>query len=233
MAKKVYFYYGPMNSSKTAQLIMSAYNYREQAKNPLILKPSIDVRDGVDPLITCRPGLSAGCTLFEVKNNLFTLVAHLAGAEDHHFDVFMRATRSAMHDGSAGSCHDRLVEFGNSFEKRVDCVLVDEAQFLTLAQAKQLTDIADYLDIPVLVFGLRNDFQSNAFPASNYLMANAEALRETKGVCFCGSKATHVLRVDEEGKVVKEGEQICVGGNDRYHSVCRFHWKAGIYKQPK
>ena len=230
MAKKVYLNYGSMNSSKTASLIMTHFNYREQGQNPMILKPSIDNREGTESLVKCRAGLSAGCVLFEQTENLFTLAASLAGAKDRHMEVFMANTTRAVHNPNGHSLHDYKVEFGNSFEKTVDCFLVDEIQFLTLEQVKQLTDIADYLDIPVMCFGLRNDFQSNPFPASAYLQANAEELKETKGMCFCKRKATHVLRVDDEGKVIKEGEQICVGGEDRYLSVCRFHWKAGIYR---
>lgn len=230
MAKKIYLHYGPMNSSKTAGMIMTHFNYREQGQNPMILKPSIDNREGTEPLVKCRAGLSAHAVLFDKKDNIFNLAASLAGATERHFDDRIRRTMRAMHVPNPPSQHELLVEFGKSFDKTVDCFLIDEVQFLTLQQAKQLTDIADYLDIPVMCFGLRNDFQSNPFPASAYLQANAEELKETKGMCFCKRKATHVLRVDDEGNVIKEGEQICVGNNDRYHSVCRYHYKAGIYR---
>lgn len=224
MAKKVYLQYGCMNSSKTASLIMTHFNYREQGQNPMILKPSIDNREGTEPLVKCRAGLSASATIFSQTDNLFFLAARLAGAKDADFNRYNKF------ETEIESEHEQKVRFGKSFDKTVDCFLIDEIQFLTLEQVKQLTDIADYLDIPVMCFGLRNDFQSNPFPASAYLQANAEELKETKGMCFCKRKATHVLRVDDEGNVIKEGEQICVGGEDTYLSVCRFHWKAGIYR---
>lgn len=220
MAKKIYLHYGPMNSSKTASLIMTHFNYREQGQNPMILKPSIDNREGSEPLVKCRAGLSASAVVFTPTTNLFFLAAKLAGAKDADFNRYNKLETE----------HEQMVRFGKSFDKTVDCFLIDEVQFLTVEQAKQLTDIADYLDIPVMCFGLRNDFQSNPFPASAYLQANAEELKETKGMCFCKRKATHVLRVDDEGNVVKEGEQICVGNNDRYHSVCRYHYKAGVFR---
>jgi thymidine kinase len=107
----------------------------------------------------------------------------------------------------------------------VSCVLVDEAQFLTRAQAHQLTDIADELGIPVLAYGLRTDFQGNLFEGSQWLLAWADNLIELKTICHCGRKATMVLRVDRHGKAVKEGSQIEIGGNERYLSVCRRHFK--------
>ena len=105
------------------------------------------------------------------------------------------------------------------------CVLVDEAQFLTKAQARQLTDIADTLRIPVLCYGLRTDFQGNLFEGSQWLLAWADNLIELKTVCHCGAKATMVLRLDASGKPAKHGAQIEIGGNDRYVSVCRRHFK--------
>ncbi len=105
------------------------------------------------------------------------------------------------------------------------CVLVDEAQFLTKAQALQVTDIADTLRIPVLCYGLRTDFQGNLFEGSQWLLAWADSLIELKTVCHCGRKATMVLRLDASGKPATQGAQIEIGGNDRYVSVCRRHFK--------
>lgn len=107
------------------------------------------------------------------------------------------------------------------------CVLVDEAQFLSRAQARQLSDVVDTLDIPVLCYGLRTDFQGNLFEGSAALLAWADTLTEIKTICHCGRKATMVLRVDAAGNVVREGAQIEIGGNARYVSVCRRHFKAG------
>ena len=111
-------------------------------------------------------------------------------------------------------------------EKRIlSCVLVDEAQFLTRAQVEQLTDIADRLRVPVLCYGLRTDFQGNLFEGSQWLLAWADNLIELKTICHCGRKATMVLRLDASGAPVKTGAQIEIGGNDRYVSVCRRHYK--------
>ena len=107
----------------------------------------------------------------------------------------------------------------------IACVLVDEAQFLTRAQVDQLTDVADYLSIPVIAYGLRTDFQGELFPGSERLLAIADEMREVKTICRCGKKATMVLRLDESGKAVRDGEQVVIGGNNRYVSACRAHWK--------
>ena len=112
--------------------------------------------------------------------------------------------------------------------KTVHCVLVDESQFLTRQQVRQLSDVCDDLDIPVIAYGLRTDFQGNLFEGSQHLMAWADTLNEIKTICHCGRKATMVLRIDGSGKPVREGEQIQIGGNERYVSVCRKHFKDGL-----
>lgn len=109
----------------------------------------------------------------------------------------------------------------------IHCVLVDEAQFLKKTQVFQLTEIVDKLNIPVLAYGLRTDFQAEPFEGSLYLLAWAESMSEIKTICHCGRKATHVLRLDENGRPIAMGEQIAIGGNDRYVSVCRVHFKSG------
>ncbi len=107
----------------------------------------------------------------------------------------------------------------------VDCVLVDEAQFLTESQVEQLGRIVDELNIPVLAFGIRTDFQGKLFEGSKFLLAWADNLKEIKTVCHCGRKATMVLRVDDEGNIMADGSQIEIGGEERYVSVCRKHFK--------
>lgn len=107
------------------------------------------------------------------------------------------------------------------------CVLIDEAQFLTKTQVQQLTEVTDTLEIPVLCYGLRTDFQGNLFEGSAALLGWADEMNEIKTICHCGRKATMVLRVTEDGRAVREGAQIEIGGNDRYVSVCRRHFKAG------
>ena len=106
----------------------------------------------------------------------------------------------------------------------VDCVLIDEAQFLTQNQVSQLGKVVDELDIPVLTFGIRTDFQGNLFEGSKYLLAWADNLKEIKTVCHCGRKATMVLRLNVKGEVVCDGTQIEIGGEEKYVSVCRKHF---------
>ena len=106
----------------------------------------------------------------------------------------------------------------------VDCVLIDEAQFLTQNQVSQLGKVVDELDIPVLTFGIRTDFQGNLFEGSKYLLAWADNLKEIKSVCHCGRKATMVLRLNAKGEVVSDGTQIEIGGEEKYVSVCRKHF---------
>ena len=114
---------------------------------------------------------------------------------------------------------------GEELKKReVDCVLVDEAQFLSQRHVLQLCEVADKLGIPVLCYGLRTDFQAKLFPGSAALLALADSLIELKAVCECGRKATMNLRVDEEGFAVARGAQTEIGGNDRYVALCRKHF---------
>lgn len=113
-------------------------------------------------------------------------------------------------------------------QQPLDCVLVDEAQFLTRRQVHQVSDIADQLDIPVLTYGLRTDFQGKLFEGSEQLLAWADNLVEIKTICHCGRKATMVLRIGEDGQVIKEGAQVKIGGNELYVSVCRRHFKTGM-----
>ncbi len=110
-------------------------------------------------------------------------------------------------------------------KQHIDCVLLDEAQFLTEAQAWQLTDVADELGIPVMCYGIRSDAFGQAFPGSAVLLTVADKVVEMKTICFCGRKATMNLRIDEQGNAVKAGSQIAIGGNERYISCCRKHWK--------
>ena len=116
-------------------------------------------------------------------------------------------------------------------EQSLSCVLVDEAQFLTRLQARQLCDVCDVLDIPVLTYGIRTDFLGNLFPGSEALLAWADALVEIKTICHCGRKATMNMRVDSAGRTVRDGNQVQVGGNERYQVVCRKHFHEGLTQQ--
>jgi thymidine kinase len=112
----------------------------------------------------------------------------------------------------------------------IHCVLIDEAQFLTKEQVFQLGEVTDKLNIPVLAYGLRTDFQGEPFEGSKYLLAWSDNLKEIKAICHCGTKATMVIRLDESGNAVTRGSQVEIGGNDRYISMCRKHFKENFFK---
>ena len=112
-----------------------------------------------------------------------------------------------------------------SADEPLHCVLIDEAQFLTRDQVFQLGEITDKLNIPVLAYGLRTDFQGEPFEGSKYLLAWSDNLKEIKAICHCGTKATMVVRLDENGAAITEGSQIEIGGNERYVSMCRKHFR--------
>lgn len=113
-------------------------------------------------------------------------------------------------------------------EADLHCVLVDEAQFLSRAQVYQLSEVVDRDSIPVLTYGLRTDFQGELFEGSRHLLAWADELNEIKTICHCGSKATMVVRTDESGRPIRSGSQIEIGGNERYVSLCRAHFKDSL-----
>ena len=114
-------------------------------------------------------------------------------------------------------------------EGPLHCVLIDEAQFLTKRQVFDLGEVTDKLNIPVLAYGLRTDFQGEPFEGSKYLLAWSDNLKELKAICHCGTKATMVIRMDESGNAVREGSQVEIGGNDRYVSMCRKHFKEHFF----
>ncbi|CAH0539421.1 thymidine kinase [Vibrio marisflavi] len=117
----------------------------------------------------------------------------------------------------------------NELEPR-HCILIDECQFLSKEQVYQLTEIVDKLNIPVLCYGLRTDFRGELFEGSQYLLSWADKLIELKTICHCGRKANMVIRTDESGKAIAEGDQVAIGGNDKYVSVCRQHYKEALGK---
>jgi len=110
----------------------------------------------------------------------------------------------------------------------LDCIFVDEAQFLSEAQVWQLARVVDELGVPVMCYGLRVDFQGQLFSGSKALLALADEMREVRTICHCGKKATMVVRLDADGHVITQGAQVEIGGNDRYESLCRRHWRAAM-----
>ena len=155
----------------------------------------------------------------------------LAPELDDRFQVGKVTSRIGLaSDAVAFNTADNLLTMIQRLGQRepIHCVLVDEAQFLTKSQVRQLSDVCDGEGIPVLAYGLRTDFQGKLFEGSQHLLAWADSLIEIKTICHCGSKATMVLRIDSDGQVIKDGRQVQIGGNERYQSVCRKHFKEGL-----
>ncbi len=188
---KLYFRYGAMNSSKTANALMVKYNYEERGQKVLLMKPSIDNRDG-GCVIKSRAGLTEECLLIHKDSNIYEMV------------------------------HDYINK-----NTGINCVIIDEAQFLKKQQVYHLTRLVDGDRIPVICYGLRTDFRGELFEGSQYLLAWADTIEEVKTICWCGKKAIMNARYQND-KIIKEGEQVEVGGNDRYISLCRAHWHDGV-----
>ena len=156
-------------------------------------------------------------------------------AIDDRYDVGKVTSRIGLQaDASLYGNEDNLFRqvFKAHRAQPLDCVFIDEAQFLTKAQVRQLVEIVDELDIPVLAYGLRTDILGETFEGSHYLLAWADKFTELKTVCHCGRKATFVVRMDEQGQPVTGGNQVEIGGNDRYESMCRKHFKQLVWDQP-
>ncbi len=150
---------------------------------------------------------------------------------DDRFQVGKVTSRIGIEaDALTFTISDNLLAMALRFneQEKLACILVDEAQFLTESQVRQLSDLCDDHNIPVLAYGLRTDFRGELFEGSQYLLAWADSLVEVKTICHCGSKATMVLRIDADGRPIKDGRQVQIGGNERYLSVCRRHFKAGV-----
>ena len=188
---KLYFKYGAMGCSKSAQALITKFNYEERGMKVLLMKPAIDTRD--EGIIYSRIGLKSPALCVGSDVDLYKLYR-----EEYP---------------------DRQV------------IIVDECQFLQPEQVDQLGDIVIDYDVPVLCFGLRTDFLMHTFPGSQRLFEIAESITEIKSVCRCGSKAIVNARFDENGNIVFEGEQIALGGNDRYMAMCRKCWQKAKREQ--
>ena len=188
---KLYFKYGAMGSSKTAQALITKFNYEERGMDVWLLKPSIDSRDG-ETLLRSRIGLEATADVVRPEDDIRALYA----ARGRH-----------------------------------DVVIVDECQFLTPEQIEQLRQLVDEENLPVLCFGLRTDFLTHLFPGSRRLFELADSITEIKTICECGSKATVNARIDGEDRVVTEGAQVFLGGNDSYVAMCHACWRKRIARE--
>lgn len=163
------------------------------------------------------------------ERGMRTLV--LTAAIDHRFGVGKVSSRIGLTSQAElyNEATDLLDLIGEEHRAQtLHCVLIDESQFLTRVQMEQLTDVVDRLDIPVLCYGLRTDFRGELFTGSQYLLAWADKLVELKTICHCGRKANQTLRLDEQGKPLHDGAQVVIGGNERYVSVCRKHYKEAM-----
>ncbi len=188
---KLYFKYGAMGSSKSAQALITQFNYEELGMSVWLIKPSTDTRDGAD-IIKSRIGLMRHAQIITPSQNVM--------------EEYKKAGK-------------------------FDVIIADEAQFMTPEQIDQLRSIVDEENVPVLCFGLRTDFLTNFFPGARRLMELADSITEIKTVCSCGSKATVNARIDENGRVVTQGSQILLGGNDSYIAMCHRCWKKKIAQQ--
>jgi thymidine kinase len=160
-------------------------------------------------------------------------VAIYTAAIDHRFGLGKVSSRIGLvMDAHVFNAQLNFVEHITSLQQqgRLDCVLIDEAQFLTKDQVRQLTDVVDKLNIPVLAFGLRTDFLGETFAGSAALLAWADKLIELKTICHCGRKANFVVRLDAQGNPATAGSQVQIGGNESYVSMCRQHFKDLVWQ---
>lgn len=183
---KLYFRYGAMGSSKTANALMVCYNYEERNQKVLLAKSAVDTRDGAY-IVHSRIGLERECILL---NEL---------------------------------CRMKEEEI-----KEYHAIVVDEAQFATSEEIDYLAYLVDELDIPVICYGLRADFQNKLFPGSERLLTLADEITEIKTICWCGAAAKCNARYNENG-IVREGAQVMLGANDSYIALCRKHFKEGNF----
>lgn len=199
---KLYFRYGAMGSSKSANILMVRYNYEERGQYAVLLKPRTDNRDG-EHEIQSRIGLSAPA---------------------EYVDEFLKEIAEFWDDETSEYTYHG---------KKVDAILVDEAQFLSPEEVDTLSDIVDFYNIPVLCYGLRTDFLNHLFPGSRRLMEIADVIEEVPTVCWCGKRAQCNTRYANR-KIVREGAQIMLGSNESYVALCRKHYKEGrLWKNSK
>ena len=195
---KLYFKFGAMASSKTANALMTRFNYMEKDNTVWLIKPDLDNRDDyID---------ESGARVTVVKSRIgLSAVADVVTRDE---DI-----------------HARFLVLNE--KQRIDVVICDECQFLTAAQVDQMKHIAEHCDTPVLCFGLRSDFLTHLFEGSKRLFEIADSITEIKSVCRCGKKAIVNARI-ANGRVVTVGDQIEIGGNDKYEGMCWGCWQKRI-----
>lgn len=197
---QLYFYYGTMGSGKSLDLIRTAYNYKERGMNPIILKSKIDTRENTEEcIISSRTGSNCKAEWIYNNTNIYNYII------------------------------DKLRYYESikdTVKINIDVIIIDEIQFLNKEQILQLSDIVTELNIPVICYGLKNDFKGNLFPAIETLLVYADKLIEIKSICWCGRKANHNARIINN-KIIKDGEQIQIGGNESYIALCNKHFKEG------
>lgn len=180
-----------MSSGKSLQLLAMAHNFESNDIPYIILKPNVDTRDGVNIIHSRAMSEDKECVGVDNKTNIYRLI-----------DETITVSNTLLMD-------------------RLKWVLVDEARFLTPKQVDELSGVADKLGVNVMCYGLRTDFQTNLFPGSKRLFEICDGVEEIKCSCKCGDKAIFNARIDGEGNIIIDGEQIELGGNDKYMAICR------------
>ena len=184
---KLYFKYGAMGSSKTAQVLITKFNYEERGMKVWLIKPALDNRDG-EKILRSRIGLEAVCQPLDKSDDVYAI-------------------------------------FKNE-RSDTNVIIADECQFFAEDQIDQMRRIVDEFEIPVMCFGLRTDFLTHLFTGSKRLFEVADSIAEIKTICECGCKATVNARIDMDGNILTEGNQVMLGGNDTYIAMCHKCWKA-------
>ena len=234
------FRYSPMNAGKSSNLLQVAHNYNERGMNVLLLKPSKDTK-GENRIVSRAMKDSREVDFLVTPNmNIYDLIINYLKQNSKKSSIneqVMEKIKSVEKDhvrvnAIYNSIINYLIEnnYENKFENILNAVLVDEAQFLTERQVKELSDVAVILDIPVICFGLRTDFRGELFPGSEALFRYANSLEELTTVCVCGKKALHNARL-VNGKYVSEGEQVAIDEKDNvtYISLCPEHYREFVY----
>lgn len=234
------FRYSPMNAGKSSNLLQVAHNYNERGMNVLLMKPSLDTK-GDDRIVARGMKDSRKVDYLLAPNmNIYDLVVdYLKKNNGKYTDTgeLLRKIKKIEKDPEKinliyNTINEYLIEknYDNKFDKILSAILIDEAQFLTEKQVKELSDITVILDIPVICFGLRTDFKGNLFPGSEALFRYANSLEELTTVCICGKKALHNARL-VNGRYVNDGDQVAIDEKDNvtYISLCPEHYREFVY----